>query len=1119
MAAINPSSQLAPPRRWRKLRRFLIFAAFASFVFFLPEIVAASGMLNWALSKNAPGLRGSVQVGHASLGWLWPVDLRDVVIRDEQGNSVAEIPQISGAKSLFALMCNRRDLGEWTVDQPSVHVVCQKDTTNLETVLEPLISGPSSGRPLDLHVIVRDGTIEINDADTQRQWKLAKVQGTVHVTRDAGAPMQILAESAKMETSQVGNLSADLKIGLSATGNMPTMNGKIVAQQFPLDLAEPFVRRFEPALHLFGLLSGNLDVQADSAEQMSVNGRIQAQQFEVADTARIADVVQLRKLDAPFSLSVTNGIVQAQKLEITTDAGHLVVQGSFDPAKNYWTWLNQAGATISADVDLAQVARVLPNTLHLHKDLQITSGRLQANLTSQANGTDVTWQGKIETSDLQARQNGQVLSWQQPLIVDVAARTVANQLPVIDRLHCDSEFLKIDVTRAAERFQATATYDLTKLRQQLSRFIDLGSFGLDGQGTATLSITPQPQDKYQIEGNANIHALNLTGPGGQRWQEPEVSLKYIAIVQPGEKINIPAASGTLQAGQDWLWMQSTEAATDLLGRPSFGAKVRLYGELSRWRNRAGPWLQQLAALPLIGAGELSGQVKFTPESIAFRDVIANYQNFGLNGAFAKVVEPTFVLTTTGSRDNKTGSIHLGATQLSANTLSAKFTSLDVGFDANGKPLVNGQGTIQGELARLERWLVDPKDAGNMAGAFSGSISCKAEQGESSLAIELVTLNPVIGPITSPYWKESKVTVSASGKYDPQSDNLTLDKLRIDSPSAQANGQGQIQQVTGKPVIDLSGKLDYDDVTFQPLLQSNISKTATATGRGSTPFHIQGPLASFPNQLSGDMNLGWQSLQAFGAVAGPAVVEMHMKNGEVTAPPVYTTLNQGKLTMVPRLKLSPTVLSFSKGTELDHAKLTQQMGDELLSYISPALARAEDINGEVSMVVDDGSRMPLMAVEKMEASGRITMHSVTIQGGPMIRVLALLTRNKSSVALQKEAVVNFRVTKGRIYHDKMELYFPDMMIRTSGSVGFDDTLDLMVDMTVPPKWLPAGPARDSLAKQPLRVPIKGTLSQPQVDQKAFEQQIATMIRNAAGNTIRDEIKKGIGEELQNLFPKK
>jgi hypothetical protein len=238
--------------------------------------------------------------------------------------------------------------------------------------------------------------------------------------------------------------------------------------------------------------------------------------------------------------------------------------------------------------------------------------------------------------------------------------------------------------------------------------------------------------------------------------------------------------------------------------------------------------------------------------------------------------------------------------------------------------------------------------------------------------------------------------------------------------------------------------------------------------------------------------------------------------------LLTTLNQGQLEMSPRLRLNPLELAFDRGANLQHAKLTPALCDELLSYITPALSRST-VNGEVSMTVDPASRVPLMATEKMEGGGRVTLHSVQIQGGPLIRVLATLTRNKSAVALQKEAVVNFRVTHGRVYHDKLELYFPDMMIRTSGSVGFDGTLDLIADMTFPPQWLPNVPWKDALAKQPIRIPIHGTLSQPAINEQEFQRLLGDMVRNTAkdagGGTIRKELEKDIDKALQNLFPKK
>ena len=40
---------------------------------------------------------------------------------------------------------------------------------------------------------------------------------------------------------------------------------------------------------------------------------------------------------------------------------------------------------------------------------------------------------------------------------------------------------------------------------------------------------------------------------------------------------------------------------------------------------------------------------------------------------------------------------------------------------------------------------------------------------------------------------------------------------------------------------------------------------------------------------------------------------------------------------------------------------------------------------------------------------------------------------------------------------MELIFPDFTIRTKGSVGIDDqTLSLLAEMPIPPKWLQNNP---------------------------------------------------------------
>ena len=51
--------------------------------------------------------------------------------------------------------------------------------------------------------------------------------------------------------------------------------------------------------------------------------------------------------------------------------------------------------------------------------------------------------------------------------------------------------------------------------------------------------------------------------------------------------------------------------------------------------------------------------------------------------------------------------------------------------------------------------------------------------------------------------------------------------------------------------------------------------------------------------------------------------------------------------------------------------------------------------------------------------------------------------------------------GRIYHEGLELRFSDLTIRTSGSVGVDQSLALLAEMPVPPKWVASMPVAASL----------------------------------------------------------
>jgi hypothetical protein len=107
-----------------------------------------------------------------------------------------------------------------------------------------------------------------------------------------------------------------------------------------------------------------------------------------------------------------------------------------------------------------------------------------------------------------------------------------------------------------------------------------------------------------------------------------------------------------------------------------------------------------------------------------------------------------------------------------------------------------------------------------------------------------------------------------------------------------------------------------------------------------------------------------------------------------------------------------------------------------------------------------------------------------------------------------------MVNGRVYHQNMELLFADFVIRTSGWVGLDQTLNIMAEMPVPPKWLINNPLAEGLKKQTIRLPVAGTLSKPELDKRAMEQYTRQFVQRAAENLIENAVE----QNLDRLFGK-
>jgi hypothetical protein len=170
------------------------------------------------------------------------------------------------------------------------------------------------------------------------------------------------------------------------------------------------------------------------------------------------------------------------------------------------------------------------------------------------------------------------------------------------------------------------------------------------------------------------------------------------------------------------------------------------------------------------------------------------------------------------------------------------------------------------------------------------------------------------------------------------------------------------------------------------------------------------------------------------------------------------------------------------------KLSLGVASGLLKLLAPDVAAPErQVAGEISLSLSR-LRMPFgvagdQMFKHLEAEGKVTLHQVASDvKSPMwralIRVVADMngTRPADVIRLVADAEVPFRVRDGRLHHEGLRIGFPDidpaLVVRSRGSVGLDETLDLFLELPRLDKVL-----REE--KSPARCHITGTSDNPRI----------------------------------------
>ncbi|MBA4063274.1 MAG: hypothetical protein C0501_06095 [Isosphaera sp.] len=1121
---------LAPPtpprRRWpRRLAAAAVLLLVA--VWFAPAVVANTSLRNRLARSAAADLNGTVEVGAASLGWFSPVELRDVTLTDARGRVVARIPKVTSGKRLASLLWDRSDPGEFTFDRPAVEVVCGADGTNVEDVFRTYLAddgkptGPTR-TPVALKVV--GGTVTVRDAATGKAGEVRDLDATVRVPASRAEPVAVAASA-----NAPGRVEVDAALG-------PASRAKVTAAGVALETAAPFLRRLDPTVTAAGSLSAGFTAAwGDGAA--AVEGTVGVKDLAVTAPALDGETLRLASAELPLKVAVAGRAVRVDRADLTCDVGAASVAGTFDPAEPLDRLLVRPGVRLGATVDVAKLAAALPKLLRVRDGTAFREGKLTVKAESTAGPAGTAWAGGVTTSAVKAVRDGREIVWDEPLAVEFAATVRAGEWPTFDRLTCKSDFVAVNAEVKPDSVRAAANVYLDRLAARLADFVDLQGVGLDGQGSVRLVVRRAAGGAFTAEAGAELKRFALTDRTGKGLREPDLKVQLTAsgTAPDGGPVGVSAATLALAAGADELRLSLVEPITDAKNLTAGAVDARLAGDLGRWRSRAALVTSALDGYQVGGTATARGVVRFGPGVVKADRLTVEVDNIRFVGAGLDIAEPRLDAVADLTVNRAAGTATFADFTVTSAPLSVTRGTLVVEAPAAGPLVVRGSGPAVTDLNRLGKSVgaFDPDGPSAMRGRGAGPVRFLYAGDVTTFGGALDVTNFAFGPKAAPEWTEPVMRVELDGSYTRSTDTVAFTAAKVDRPGLGLTAKGSVGKFDTTTDADLAGTVSYDWAQLTQKLRELLGGEFVAAGRGSKPFRLVGSLTPParpgsrvpPSPLAGltaDVAVGWDAARAYGFDLGPAEVRAALANGVARVSPVSATFGGGKVTLEPtvRLEPGPGEVTFAKGRVVDRAKLTPAATAGALGYALPAVANAAKAAGEVSVDLGD-NRVPLSDPRKASVRGTVHVHSATLTAGPVMGVIAkLLGDDDAAMTLANEQAVPVRVENGRVYHEGLAIKVGAYLVRTSGSAGFDGTLDLVADVPVPgglanPKTNPV--LAKALAGKRVAVPVRGTLGQPAVDGRAFQAAVAALARDAAKDAGKELLNKELEKFLQGAMP--
>ncbi len=639
---------------------------------------------------------------------------------------------------------------------------------------------------------------------------------------------------------------------------------------------------------------------------------------------------------------------------------------------------------------------------------------------------------------------------------------------------------------------------------------------------------------------------------------------------------IDSARLQLQSSSDRLDLQLLEPVESPGMSSVWMMDCSLQGQWSSWLARLRPILPSTSLLSdgvstIEGPLDLRLTARVTPQSLDIDRGTLRSEPLHVSTPHISIREKVVAAEWKGRWEPGTGRLSIPEGTLQSEALALRVTDLRVD-PAAGHARWAGDMAFRADLEKLySQWRIPAKQQDwRVGGSAQGSLSLilLGDTTQARWAIDLVsvdvarraaaaTTSPVM-PATSvsPWqtvWREPILKLSGSAQYDFSAQSVALERLDVTSDDRFGlSVRGTVVQPIGACTLDVQGQVTYD---LAKLLQQVVPQWNTPvkfTGQDTQPFELRGPLfhptvastqgwarqnspatepvrGIVPHDLSGRAGLRWQSAELLGITLGSASLQAKLAAGAVDLGVVEMPLSGGMLRMQPTVDLNSQrpVITLAPGQVLTDVQITAGMCDGWLKYVAPVAADATRAEGQFSMSLQRAT-IPIGNPAAINTVGTLSIKSAQLAAGPLTQQLlqmvgylgsVLPLQIPSTTSLAQDAWVRIppqttqlQVVNSRVHHDSLTFESGNVVLRTRGSVGFDQTLALVAEVPIRDEWIAGDRRLEALRGSSVEIPISGTLLNPRLDRRALERLATDTLRKTTQQALQNELNKGLNKLL-------